>query len=318
MHNRVFGRKITLQSLDVFCTVARLISVSRAADEIGIAQPAVTAHLRSLEQKLGIRLVARCGRNIALTEGGAHVYRWASEIVTRSLELKNEINGLAVGSEGGASVAASMVVGSYVLGRLVPEFVKRYPGSRISTRISNPRMAAEWVRTGESDFAALILDPDENMDDLVLERLWQEKLLLIASPNSRLVGNVAEPAALAELPFITPPKGLVARDLEDAALSAYGIVRRNVVLEFGHPEPMKSAVLADVGVSFQLETAVQEEVDLGVLRVVPVPGIEIFQTVGLLYRKRKRFSALQRQLMNFIRTAQPRGLHRLGPSAQVA
>jgi DNA-binding transcriptional LysR family regulator len=310
-HERVFWPKITLQKLEVFCAVARLESVSRAAEQIGIAQPAVTAHLRALERKLGLRLVAPSGRNIVLTEAGDHVFRWATDIVTRSLELKHEISGLASGTAGSVVISASMAVGSYVLGQIITAFHIEYPGSRISTRISNPRVAIESVCTGDCDFAVLILDPEQPIEGLVLERLWQERLLLVAAPASRLVGDCVDPDAMGSLPFVTPPQGLVARDLEDAALSAYGIVRRNVVLEFGHPEPMKQAVRADVGVSLQLESAVREDIELGRLKAVPMPGLQLFQTVFLLYRQRKRFSALQRRLVEFIRNAQPLGLRAL-------
>jgi DNA-binding transcriptional LysR family regulator len=305
---RVCWPKVTLQKLEVFCAVARFASVSRAAEFMGIAQPAVTAHLRGLERKLGVKLVAPSGRNIAVTEAGEQVLGWAKDVLSRSLELRHEMSGLASGTAGRATISASMAVGSYVLGDILPVFFKRNPESRITTKVFNPRLVIESVRADECDFGVLIIDPEQPTDGLVLERLWEERLLVVAAPGSRLVGATIRDDEISELPFITPPKGLVARDLEDAALSAYGIVRRNVVMEFGHPEAMKRAVQADVGISLQLESAVHDDIKSGRLRVVPTPGLRLLQTIFLIYRSRKRFSSLQNRLLEYIRRSPPHGL----------
>jgi DNA-binding transcriptional LysR family regulator len=300
--------RVTLQKLEVFDAISRHRSVTRAAEELRIAQPAVTAHLRGLERGLGLRLIQKQGRNIALTEAGERVSQWASDIIARSRELSHDISGLADGSAGKVTVSASMAVGSYVLGDVIPRFYASHPHSRISTRISNPRVAIEAVRSDDCDFAVLILDPQSDTSDLILERLWTERLLLVAAPTSKLVGKDVRADEVTSLPFITPPKGLVARDLEDAALGAFGIVRRNVVLEFGHPEPIKKAVCANIGVSFQLETAILDDVERGILRVVPIRRVQLFQPIFLVYRRRKNFTPLQKALLEFLRAVSPRGL----------
>jgi LysR family transcriptional regulator, low CO2-responsive transcriptional regulator len=307
---RLMNTRITLQKLAVFRSVSRHSSVTRAAEEMGMAQPAVTAHLRGLERKLGVRLVRKVGRNISLTEAGEHVYRWADEIVARSLDLRRDVTALVEGSSGNVTLCASMAVGSYVLGEVIPRFYSQYPRSRITTKISNPRLAIEAVRAGECDLAVLILDPQLQTDDLVLERLWTERLLLVAAPASRLVGKQVSPEELLQVPFITPPRGLVARDLEDAALGAAGIIRGNVVLEFGHPEPIKAAVRADIGLSLQLETAVQDDIRRGLLRAVSIRGVQLFQPIYLAHRRGKLFTPMQQQLVEYLRHTNPRGLLR--------
>ena len=74
---RGFAPYLTFQKLEVFCTVVEFGSVTGAADKLCVTQPVVTAHLRSMEAKLGCVLVKRVGRNIALTEAGQRVHRWA-------------------------------------------------------------------------------------------------------------------------------------------------------------------------------------------------------------------------------------------------
>ncbi len=164
--------------------------------------------------------------------------------------MRRDLAELAGGGTGSAVLSASMAVGSYVLAEIVTAFHKDHPRARITTHISNPKLATEAVHTGACDFAVLLADPEQTTQGLVVEPLWDERLLLTAAPKSRLVGKRATAAALMRLPFITPPKGLVARDLEDALLSLHGIVRRNVILEFSHPEAVKRATRADAGVVF--------------------------------------------------------------------
>lgn len=298
-------QNMTFQKIEVFCLTAQLGSVTRAAERLGMAQPVVTAHVRSLEAKLGVRLIKRAGRNIALTEAGERVFRWGDEVLTRSRELERELAGLTEGSSGSAVVAASMTAGSYFLPDLLIRFRAAHPSSMVTVQISNPQTAMEAVLTGACDFAVLLLDPRRDTEEFVIEPLWDEPLLLIAASDSRLVGRSAGADELTHLPFISTPKTLVRREFEDDQLRAYGIVRQNIVLEMGHPEPMKRAVKADVGVSFLLDTCVREALDSGELRIVETPGIALSIPLYLVHRKRKDFSPLQRALMQFIRDARP-------------
>jgi DNA-binding transcriptional ArsR family regulator len=81
LERRLKTSQITLQKLEVFHLVVRLGGVTRAAERLGIAQPAVTSHLRSLEDKVGATLLRRDGRNLVLTETGERIHTWAVEVI---------------------------------------------------------------------------------------------------------------------------------------------------------------------------------------------------------------------------------------------
>ncbi|WP_158871403.1 LysR family transcriptional regulator [Antarcticirhabdus aurantiaca] len=300
---RTFAGHVTLHKLEVFCAVAHFSSVTRAAEHLAIAQPAVTAHVRGLERSLDTTLVRRIGRHIELTEAGECVYRWAGDMIASSAEMTRELSGLEAGVSGSAVVGASMVAGTYVLPDVLVRFHRQFPDAVITTSISNPRVAMESVRSGDCDFSVAILDRRQNTEDLVLEHLWTEPLRLVAAPDTRRIGTIASREDLAELPYIAPPPGQIARDVEDEALKACGIVRRNIALEFGHPEPILHAVRADVGVSFSFESALREDLRRGTLRVVETPGVAIGIPLYLIRRRNRRLSLLQRRLMDAIRAA---------------
>ena len=142
---RVFASQTTLHKLELFCLVCELQSVTRVADRMRVAQPVVTAHIRFLEEKLGVRLFERSGRRLALTPAGKRVYTWASDVITRTRELERELD-LSVDREAGnAIVAASMTVASYVLPPLFATFRRRHPNGGITVQISNPQLVTAAV-----------------------------------------------------------------------------------------------------------------------------------------------------------------------------
>jgi LysR family transcriptional regulator, low CO2-responsive transcriptional regulator len=296
---------ISLQNLEILCAVAELQSVSRAAESMGIAQPAVTAHLRALEERLGVRLVARAGRNIRLTEAGKRACRWANELLTRTREIERELCGLSDGTQGSARISASMTMGSYVLPDLIASFRATRPSTSIATFVTNQRAAIDSLHSGDCDLALVVMDPREDAAGLSVELLWDERLLLVSAPNSRFVGDTADPGQLADLPFTTAPEGIVWRHVEDEILHIHGIYRRNVRIDFGHPEALKRLVRSDVCLGFTLETSVREEIDRGELRVVRIPGIDLRIPIHLVHRVEKEFSPLQMQLVNHIRNSTP-------------
>ncbi|SDO76896.1 DNA-binding transcriptional regulator, LysR family [Lutimaribacter pacificus] len=292
---------VTLHKVEVFRTVAQLSSVTKAAKQLGIAQPAVTAHVRSLEEKFETKLINRVGRSVELTEAGKRVYRWANSMVVGSTEIARELQHLKAGEVGAAWISSSMVVGTYVLPGIVIDFQRRFAGARIRVNTSNPRVAMEAVRLGESDFAVTILDKDQPFEDLEFEHLYTEPLRLVAAPDSTLVGSRVTPPQLATLPFVTPPAGYIARDVEDDILRSYGIVRRNIVLEFGHPEAILQAVRADRAVSIILESSIEADIAAGTLRMVEIADAPINVPLYLIRRKTKIFSNLQNRLVGEIR-----------------
>jgi LysR family transcriptional regulator, low CO2-responsive transcriptional regulator len=302
---RAFDPYFTLQKLEVFCLVAELQSVTRAADRLCVAQPVVTAHLRGLEAKLGVTLVKRVGRNIGLTEAGEHVYKWANDVVTRTREMERELSGLEEGAAGSAVIAASMTAGTYLLPELVSDFYAAHPERLVRTEISNPQAALDALRTGACDFAVLVMHPSENRDGLTVYMLWEEALLLASAPDSKLIGASAETEQLRQLPFISAPRQLVRRELEDAQLRAYGIDARNVILEFGHAESQKHAVKRDLGVCFFLESSIRADLRRDELRVIQTPGLQMSIPLYLIHRRDKVLSPFQRALMEHIMASKP-------------
>lgn len=295
------SRNLTLHKMNVFCMIAKFNSVTRAAEHLNIAQPAVTAHLRSLEKSLGTKLVRKVGRNIELTHAGRRALVWAMETIGRSVDMFSDLVDINDGLLSKTRIASSMVAGTYKLSEIVIDFKKEFPSAKISVSMASPYLTTEAVLAGDCDFGITLIDYNRDTSRLELELLWQEPLFLVAAIESRWVGEVAHIKDLAALPLITPPKGQMARELIDEALRAAGVIRTNSVLAFGHPEPILSAIRADIGAGFLFKSALPPKLESSGLRVVLTPEVNISMPLFLIYEKKSVFSAPQLQLLDRIR-----------------
>lgn len=294
--------RITLHKLEVLRLVVEEASVTRAAERLFVAQPVVTAHIRSLEQRIGAQLFYREGRQLHLTETGHAVYAWAEDVLTRTRELDRHIEALSDGARGTVVMAASNSIGSYTLPPVVSRFHADRPLVHVQLNIWNTEHALDTTRTGETDFAVVIADEEPSGQGLAAELIGEDEVIVVS--GTQLAASADEPltpAALAALPFIETPGGRMRRSFVDDQLKRLGIGERRIVMELGHPEAMKWAVKENLGVSLLFRSAVAADLDRGELREMHVEGARFAMPVFLVHRKGKLFTSLHLDLIAEIR-----------------
>lgn len=292
--------RITLHKLEVFELVVELGGVSRAADRLFVAQPVVTGHIRSLEQRLGTALFYRDGNRMHLTEPGREVHAWASDVLRRTRELSRHLAGLSDGTQGSVVLGASMSVGSYSLPPLLSRFRQERPGVDIVLNILDAEHAMADTEAGENDFAVVVVEADPGRG-LRAEKLGDDPLVLVAAPDAEPPSSRITVEELGALQFVEAPQKLLRRQFVDRQLAQIGIAARQVAIELGHPEAMKRAVASGLGVAVMFRSAVQAELARGHLREIAVEGVELAGPVYLVSRKDKLFSAVHRDLIASMR-----------------
>lgn len=300
---RLLGSELTLHKLEVFSTVARLEGVTRAAEALRIAQPVVTAHIRSLEDKLGVRLVMRQGRRLKITPEGQRVLAWAEDVLSRTHELERELTDSKAGAQGSAVIATSMSIGSYVIPQKIVAFRADVPNGSISVLTGTPRYVVEAIIEGRADFGVSILDPQQDLTGLDSDTIGADELILVCKPHGRYDKPRLTMKELERLPFVSAQANTARRDIEDAELSRRGLRRRKVVLEFGHGEAIMRAVQIDVGVAFLFKSSIRDELASGSLKPLPTSSLEIRVPIHLIKRSGKSFSSFQNRLFEFMRGA---------------
>jgi len=291
--------RISLRKLEIFRLVAEKSSVSQAARTLHLAQPAVSEHIRTLENRLGHKLFDRRGRGLVLSHAGRMVFDCTTAVLGRAQELERELEGLEDGSAGSAVVGASTTVGSYLLPELVADFALHRLGARISLRTSVIGQAIAEVRSGSLDFAIVVVPSSMGDDDIELVHLLDEPYLLVAAQSPAGLPDSVDAETIEDLRFVCSPQLSPRVDLIDQPLEVLG-VRRRIVVELTHPEAIKRAVKHGFGVAFLLQSAIETELAEGSLRVIETDGFALTAPVCEIHRKDKRFSPLQRDLVEAI------------------
>ena len=257
-----------MRQLKTFLVVADALSFTQAARELGYVQSAVTAHVKGLEEELGVRLFDRLGRKIALTDAGRRLRPYARTIAEMVEEAGEAATGRDGGPVGSVVVSAPETLCAYRLPPVLKEFRARYPRVRLTFRpTSTGALDAGLERqltSGEVDLAFVVDEPAE-AGEMVAEPLAEEVLVLVAPPGNPLTqrGRVG-PADLAGEHLLLTDKGCAYRALFERGLSRAG-KRPLAYTEFASGEAIKQCVMAGMGIAVLSRVSVARELEEGKL-----------------------------------------------------
>jgi len=265
-----------------------------------IAQPVVSAHVRSLEDRLGVKVFDRRGRQVRLTEAGNVVLVWAEHILTRTREVERDIEGLSDGASGSVAVVASMTAAAYLLPQIFIDFKLRLNDANIILNSAEPENVLSATEAGQYDFGVVMVDTIDSRKPLICEKLRDEEIVLTSSPSYRLAPASIEAAQLGELAFVCSPPERGRRQMIDRILANHGVGERDVVLAFGHSEAIKIGVAEGLGVALLYRSAIASELADGRLKEIRITDGPLTTPVMLVHHKDKRFSPLQENLRSAI------------------
>lgn len=292
---------LSLRRLEVFRLVVDERSVTRAAEILKIAQPAVSSQLRSLEEWLGAKLFVRQGNRLVLTEAGERADQWSRSVLAGAAEVRRDVDGLESGTAGALVVAASMGVGTYLLPQLLTRFREHHPGADITLNISQPQEALRQVETAEADFAVTNWEAADLFPTVRTELLREERMDLVVRADQRPPdGRLALEDAL-QLPLVGTPKGVAAQQDLLSRIRAVTDTEPNFVIRLGHALATKQAVVEHGWAAFAPRYVVAQEIASGVLAAVDVPGLNLRERLVLMWRRDKVFSRMQLTMMGAVR-----------------
>jgi LysR family transcriptional regulator, low CO2-responsive transcriptional regulator len=257
---------VSLHQLSVFRAVARHQSFSRAAEELYISQPAVSAHVRELERLYGVDLFEQVGRRVRLTEAGRLLEEYADRLLALVEESRRALEELKGLTRGHLAVGASTIPGSYFLPEALGRFRARHPGVEVALRIGDTHQVLGMMRRGEVELA--VVGESQEEAGLLRRPYRADELVLVVTPGHRWARNGLEHVAeLAEEPFILRERGSSTRENAEALLRRAGVTPR-IAMEWESTEAIKKAVEAGLGISILSEHAVTLETACGRLAIV--------------------------------------------------
>jgi DNA-binding transcriptional LysR family regulator len=279
---------ITLRQLRIFEAVARLGSISRAAAELHLTQPAVSMQMKQLESLLGLTLVEQVGKRLTLTQAGTELREHARDIALRVVDLSAAMDQLR-GLERGQLRLAVVSTANYFLPEVIAEFSRHHPGVRISLQVANRESVLAALAANTADLAITGRPPDSA--DIVSQRFMDNPLGVIAPPGHPLVGQGAVPMArLARETLVLREPGSGTRAALERHFAAHGLQIRPGC-ELGTNEALKQAVRAGLGLGMVSMQTLELELATGCLVLLPVEGFPIVRQWYVVQRARKRLSA---------------------------
>jgi LysR family transcriptional regulator, low CO2-responsive transcriptional regulator len=196
---------VTFAQLRAFATVARLGSVSAAADTLGVSEPAVSAAVASLRRDLGDELFVRSGNGIRLTPGGERLAAGAVEIIGLEGRLRREV-GETRGERGLLRLAVSPTVAEYVSTPLLDAFTRRQRGLEVAQEVASSEDFASLLGDRRADVALGPAPPPA--PGVEATPFLRYRLVVVAAPGHRLAGSHDVPlSALADERWLVGPAG---------------------------------------------------------------------------------------------------------------
>lgn len=250
---------MNFRQLEVFVSIVKFHSFSKAAEELYLTQPTVSAHISALEEEMGVQLIVRSTKAVYPSPAGAILYEYANNLLMMRdrtyFAMKNFPQMLTTTLE----VAASSVPAEYVLPRLIAEFGKQYPQVLFSVFEADSEHVIRKVLTDEVmlGFTGTTLDDDKcEFIEIAKDRL------VIVAPNTDLYRGLPRDdfptSILQNAPFILRMLGSGTRKESDAYLINCGLnpSELHAVAYFGSIESIKQAVMSGMGISIMSEISV--------------------------------------------------------------
>ena len=290
-------KNATLRQLRVFEAAARHLSLTRAAEELHLTPPAVSIQIRLLEGHAHAGLFERVGRHLKLTQAGEEVLARTREILAQIREAEEAIEGLASLEQGFLDVAV-INAGDYFFPWILASFRDRHPRIRVRLSVGNRDELLARLAAHEIDLAVMSHPPA--LAEFAAEAFAPHPHVIVAAPSHPLAGkrSVALERIAAE-PLITREPGSATRLAMEQAFNESGVVPR-IEMEIASNETIKQAVAAGFGVGFLSAHAVQQELALGRLAVIPVKGFPVMRQWYVVHRRDRRLPLITEAFQRFV------------------
>lgn len=277
----------TLDQLRILKAIAAEGSFKRAADSLYVSQPAVSLQVQNLERSLAVPLFDRGGRRAQLTEAGHLLLEYGDRILSLCQETCRAIEDLQNLQGGTLIIGASQTTGTYMLPRMIGQFRQRYPEVAVQLHVHSTRRTAWAVANGQIDLAIIGGEiPPELQESLEAVAYAEDELALIMPVFHPLAtSDVIARSDLYKLKFITLDSQSTTRKAIDQVLTKGGIETRRlrIEMELNSIEAIKNAVQSGLGVAFLSTSAIEKELQMGVIHRARIESVEVKRTLSVIF-----------------------------------
>ncbi len=290
------ARRISLRQLQVFEAVARLLSYTRAAEELFLSQPTVSMQIKKLETDIGLPLTEQIGKKISLTEAGAALYQSSKDIIGTLERFEMQIDDQK-GLRTGQLRIAAVTTANYFAPRLIGKFTQDYPGINIALEVGNREQILDRMSNNMDDLYLVGKPP--NSSELDFQPYLENPMVMVAPIDHALAGRESiSLAEIAEHPFIIREHGSGTRIVVEKLFAGAGH-SLNIRMELGSNESIKQGITGGLGIAvISLHTLTGG--DLTELTILDVEGFPISWRWYVGHPRGKRLSVVARTFIDFM------------------
>ena len=286
--------------LKVFYTVASRLSFTKAAGELSISQPAVTKHIKEIENHLNTKLFNRNGTTIQLTESGKTLLRYADKIRNLYRDLEFDISQLNKKQKGKLKIGASTTIAQYILPEILAKFKANYKEIAIELVTHNTEDISNLLKNGQIDLG--IVEGESRSSYFDYEIFKPDEIVLVCKADHPWANKTLKLKDLYTIDLVSREQGSGTQEFIENQLKKNKIDLKslNIVMNLGSSESIKNYLLHSDAMAFVSVSTVLEELKNNQLSVTDIKNFSIERNFHFITLKGEQ-SELIHLFLKFVR-----------------
>jgi DNA-binding transcriptional LysR family regulator len=257
--------------------------MTAAAEKLHIAQPSVSQAIAELEKHYNLKLFERLGRKLFITAAGQKLLSYARHILNLSNEAEAAMQ--EIFEQGLVRVGASVTIGNCIFHRLIRNFIKDNPHTKIAPSVNNTRIIENMLLLDQLDLG--LIEGNVHSQLLVAQPFMKDELVLVTDPNHPFAakGSIAA-IELNHVEFLVREEGSGTRELFTSVMASHGISWQTGGV-YNSTEAIKDAVATGLAITVISKMSVQNEINRKELAIVAIDDLNFCRQFSLAYHKNK-------------------------------
>lgn len=287
----------TLHQLQIFLRIVQAQSITKAAEDLHLTQPAVSIQLKNFQSQFDIPLTEVINKRLYITDFGREIAHAAESILNeayamnyRTLAYKGQLSG---------RLKISVVsTGKYVIPYFLSAFLKQHSEVELQLDVTNKSQVVQSLENNAVDFSLVSVLPEK----LKLHKieLLQNKLYLVGGPSAEVLKGERSKKYLEQVPIIYRESGSATRVAMEKFIARHNLnVRKKI--ELTSNEAVKQAVMADLGYSIVPLIGIRNELTNGQLQIIPLRGLPMRSTWNLVWLAEKKLSPVAKAFSEYVK-----------------
>ncbi|NNV57335.1 LysR family transcriptional regulator [Limnovirga soli] len=286
----------TLHQLQIFLKITQTQSITKAAEDLHLTQPAVSIQLKNFQDQFEIPLINIIGRRIFITDFGREI-AVAAENILNEVYAINYKTMAHKGQLTGRLKISIVSTGQYIMPYFLSDFLQQHTGIELMLDVTNKAKVLESLKNNEVDFSLVSVLPEQLPIDKIT--LMDNKLFLVNNKNTSFNTKAYDKNFLETLPLIYREPGSGTRYVMEQFIEQNNLSVRKK-MELTSNEAVKQAVIAGLGCSIMPLIGIKNEITNGDLQIIPVKGLPIISKWNIIWMKSKNFSPVSTSFLKYL------------------